>query len=109
MPESHLDRLVEAIEREDRAVFADPDARGRLRLAEYRGERCDPPLVLDSTEEEFDAAVPTTGRGTRSRWPADPVPEAGIELMLVDRSESTSKERRPRSRTCIDNGRIGAG
>ncbi|OLT13363.1 hypothetical protein BJF78_03155 [Pseudonocardia sp. CNS-139] len=80
MSETDLDRFVRAVEEDDRAVFVGPDAEGRRLLAKYHDDHFDPPLVLDFTDAEFEAAVHSTARsGGLSLWPdaASRRPESG--------------------------------
>lgn len=108
MTMSYLTRLVKAIEEEDGGLFAGQDADGHLLLAEYRGNRFVPPLVLDFTEEEFDAAVHTAARGGGSAWPGVSAPEGGYRLLSVHLYESMSGERTPTRRLYLSNGQIWA-
>jgi hypothetical protein len=105
---AYLDRFVKTVEESDHAVFTGPDEHRRRHLVKYHDDRFDPPLLLDFTEEEFDAAVHATGRDARSLWPDDPEPEAGIKMMLVHLYESMSVERRPRERIYLSNGQLWA-
>lgn len=108
MSDSYLDRFVKAVEGSEHAVFVGPDEHSHRHLVKYHDDHFDPPLVLDFTEEEFDAAVHATGRNARSLWSDVPEPEAGIKLMLVHLYESMSKERRPRRRIFISEGQLWA-
>jgi hypothetical protein len=108
MQQSYLHRLIRTAEEEDRAVFIGPDARGHRMLAEYRGDRFDPPLVLDFTEEEFDAAVREAGPDGRSLWPEVPEPEGGFRLLLVNLYESLSGMKRPTRRIYVSRGQLWA-
>jgi hypothetical protein len=103
---SYLDRLVKAVEDEDGGVFIGPDADGHLSLAKYRGDRFDPPLLLDFTEEEFDTAVHEAGPSGSSVWPELPAPEGGYRLLSVHLYESLSREKPPVSRVYISEGQI---
>jgi hypothetical protein len=108
MSDSYLDRFVRAVEEGDRAVFGGPDADGHRLLAKYHDDRYAPPLVLDFTNDEFDAAVRTTGSLARSLWPDAPEPEAGIRLMLVHLYESMRGMKRPQRRVYISEGQLWA-
>jgi hypothetical protein len=103
---SHLSRLVEAIEHENGGVFAGPDADGHLLLAEYRGDRFEPPLVLDFTEEEFDSAVLAAGRS--STQPGVSAAKGGYRLLSVHMYESLSGERAPTRRVYLSGGQLWA-
>jgi hypothetical protein len=105
---SYLDRLVKAVEDEDGGVFIGPDADGHLFLAKYRGDRFDPPLLLDFTEEEFDTAVHEAGPSGSSVWPELPAPEGGYRLLSVHLYESLSREKTPVRRVYISEGQIWA-
>jgi hypothetical protein len=108
MTMSYLDRLVKSVEDEDGGVFIGPDAEGHLLLSEYRGDHFDPPLLLDFTEEEFDAAVHEAGPSGSSVWPEVPAPEGGYRLLSVHLYESLSKEKTPVRRVYIAEGQIRA-
>jgi hypothetical protein len=108
MDESYLDRLVRAVEEEDRAVFVGPDADGHRLLAEYRGDRFDPPLVFDFTDDEFDAAVREASPDGRTLWPEVPEPEGGFRLLLVHLYESLSGMKRPHRRVYVSEGQVRA-
>lgn len=109
MSDSYLDRFVSAVEKGDRAVFVGSDIHGHRRLSEYRGLRFDPPLVLDFTEEEFEAAMHAAARGGGlSLWPDVPEPEAGIRLMLVHLQESLTGMSRPSRRVYVSEGQLWA-
>jgi hypothetical protein len=105
---SYLDRLVKAVEDEDDGVFIGPDADGHLHLARYRGDRFDPPLLLDFTEEEFEAAVHEAGASGSSVWPELPAPEGGYRLLSVHLYESLAREKTPVRRVYIAEGQIQA-
>jgi hypothetical protein len=105
---SYLDRLVKAVQDEDGGVFIGPDADGHLFLAEYRGDRFDPPLLFDFTAEEFDAAVREAGSSGSSVWPELPAPEGGYRLLSVHLYESLSGEKIPSRRVYISDGQIWA-
>jgi hypothetical protein len=104
--DSYLARLVRSVEDEDRGVFARRD--GRLLLAAYRGERFDPPLLLDVTDEEFDAAVREAGPTGTTLWPDAPEPEGGFRLLLVHLDESLSGMQRPTRRIYVAEGQVWA-
>jgi hypothetical protein len=108
MSVSYLDRFLRFVEQSDHAVFVGPDTTGNRHLAKYHDDEFAPPLLLDFTEEEFDAAVLATGRSARSLWPDDPEPEAGLKLMLVHLYESLSVERRPERRIYVSGGQLWA-
>lgn len=109
MSDSHLETFIRAVEADDRAVFLGPDAQGHRLLAEYRGLRFDPPLVLDFSEEEFESALHATARGGgRSLWPDVSEPEAGIRLMLVHLQESLTGMTQPSRRVYIADGPLWA-
>jgi hypothetical protein len=107
MGDSYLDRLIRAVENEDDAVFVRRDE-GRVLLAEYRGERFDPPLLFDFTEEEFEAAVREAGPDGKTLWPEVPEPEGGYRLLLVHLYESLTGMRIPTRRVYVSNGQIWA-
>jgi hypothetical protein len=105
---SNLDRFINAVEDDDRAVFVGPNACGRRLLAEYRGLRFDPPLMLDFSEEEFEATVRTAGPGARSLWPEVPEAEAGVRLLLVHLYESLCGMQTPVRRVYLSEGQVWA-
>jgi hypothetical protein len=107
MGDSYLDRLIEAVEHEDRGVFVGRDE-GHVLLAEYRGERFDPPLLFDFTEDELDAAVREAGRDGKSVWPEAPEPEGGFFLLLVHLYESLNGMKTPTRRVYLSQGQIWA-
>jgi hypothetical protein len=88
VPKSHLSRFVDVITNNDGAVFAEPSADRRHQLVEYDGRRFDPPVILDFTESEFDAALEAIGRSSQSLWPGAPPMEVGLRLALVHLLES---------------------
>ena len=106
MGDSYLDRLVRSVEDEDDGVFVRRDE-GRF-LAEYRGERFDPPLLFDFSEEEFDAAVHGAGRSGKTLWPDVPEPEGGFRLLLVHLEESLNGMRSPTRRVYLAEGQVWA-
>jgi len=109
MSNPYLDQFISAIEAGDNAIVAAPDGKGHHRLVEYQGERYDPPLVLDFSDEQFEAAVYATARGGgTSLWPDVPEPQAGIRLMLVHLEESMMGMRRPQRRVYFSEGQIQA-
>jgi hypothetical protein len=105
MQMSYLARLVKSVEDEDDGVFVGPDSAGHFHLTEYRGERFDPPLLFDFTEQEFDAAVHEAGA---SGWPEVPAAEGGYRLLSVHLYESLSGEKTPTRRVYIADGQIWA-
>ena len=107
MGDSYFDRLIRSVEDEDRGVFVRRDE-GRFLLAEYRGQRFNPPLLFDFTEEEFEAAVRRAGRDGRTLWPEVPEPEGGFRLVLVHLDESLRGMRSPTSRVYLAQGQIWA-
>ena len=107
MSDSYLDRLIRSVEDEDHGVFVGRDE-GRLLLAEYRGDRFDPPLLFDFTEEEIDAAVREVGRDGKKLWPEVPEPEGGFRLLLVHLYESLNSTRVPTRRVYVARGQIRA-
>lgn len=109
MSSRYLDQFVSAIEAGDRAIVARPDERGRRFLLEYQGERYDPPLVLDFSDEQFEAAVYATARsGGTSLWPDVPEAQAGIRLMLVHLEEGLMSTRPVTRRVYISEGQLRA-
>ena len=107
MGDSYFDRLIRSVEDEDHGVFVGHDE-GRLLLAEFRGERFDPPLLFDFTEEELDAAVREAGRDGKSLWPEVPEPEGGFRLLLVHLDESLMSTKTPTRRVYVSRGQIWA-
>jgi hypothetical protein len=107
MGDSYFDRLIRSVEDDDHGVFVGRD-QGRLLLAEYHGERFDPPLLFDFTEEELDAAVRAAGRDGKTLWPEVPEPEGGFYLLLVHLEESLNSTRIPTKRVYVSNGQIWA-
>jgi hypothetical protein len=107
MSDSYLDRLARSVEDEDQGVFAGRD-QGRLLLAEYRGDRFDPPLLFDFTEEEFEAAVHQAGPDGKALWPEVPAPEGGFRLLLVHLYESLNSAKSPTRRVYIAEGQVWA-
>ena len=107
MGDSYFDRLVRSVEDEDHGVFVGRDE-GRPRLAEYHGERFDPPLLFDFTEEELDAAVRELGRDGKKLWPEVPEPEGGFRLLLVHLYESLDSTTIPTRRFYLSQGQIWA-
>ena len=107
MGESYFDRLIRSVEDEDQGVFLGRDE-GRLLLAEYRGDRLDPPLLFDFTEEELDAAVRQAGPSGISVWPEVPEPEGGFRLVLVHLFESLNSTTTPTRRVYVARGQIWA-
>ncbi len=107
MSDSYFDRLIRSVEDEDHGVFVGRD-QGRLLLAEFRGERFDPPLLFDFTEEELDAAVRAAGRDGKTLWPEVPEPEGGFRLLLVHLDESLMSTRIPTRRVYVSRGQIWA-
>lgn len=105
MTQSYLARLAKAIEDEDGGVFAGRDVDGHLLLAQYHDDRFDPPLVLDFTEEEFDAAVHAAGT---SPWPGASAPEGGYRYLSVHLYESMSAGKPPTRRIYLSEGQIHA-
>jgi hypothetical protein len=108
MNDGYLDRFVSAVEEADHAVFVGPDADGRRLLADYHGHRFDPPLILDFSEEEFEATVRITGPGARSLWPEVQQAEAGVRLLLVHLDESLSGMKTPLRRVYLSEGQVWA-
>lgn len=109
MSNTYLDQFVSAIEAGDRAIVAHPDESGRRRLLEYQGERYDPPLVLDFSDEQFEAAVYATARsGGTWLWPDVPEAQAGIRLMLVHLEEGLMSTRPVSRRVYISEGQLRA-
>jgi hypothetical protein len=108
MQMSYLARLVKSVEDEDDGVFVGPDATGHFFLTEYRGDRFDPPLLFDFTEQEFDAAVHEAGASGTAVWPEVPAPEGGYRLLSVHLYESLSAEKPPVRRVYIADGQIWA-
>jgi hypothetical protein len=88
VPKSHLSRFFDVITNHNGGVFAEPSADGRHQLVEYYGRRLDPPVVLDFTESEFDAALEAMGRSSQSLWPDAPPMQVGLRLALVHLLES---------------------
>ena len=107
MGESYFDRLIKSVEDEDHGVFVGRDD-GRLLLAEYRGDRLDPPLVFDFSEEELDAAVRRAGPSGTTVWPEVPEPEGGFRLLLVHLYESLNSMTLPTRRVYLSRGQIWA-
>ena len=107
MGDSYLDRLVRSVEDQDQGVFTGGDE-GRLLLTEYRGDRFDPPLLFDFTEEELDAAVRAAGRDGTTLWPEVPEPEGGFRLLLVHLYERLNSTRIPTRRVYVLRGQIWA-
>ncbi len=105
MGDSYLHRLVEAVEDEDDGVFVGRHE-GRVLLAEYRGERFDPPLLFDFNEEEFEAAVREAGPTGKTLWPEVPEPEGGFRLLLVHLYENLNSVRVPTRRVYVSRGQI---
>ncbi|OZM82566.1 hypothetical protein [Pseudonocardia sp. MH-G8] len=109
MSTTYLDQFVRAIEAGDRAVVVGPDDSGHRALLGYQGEHYDPPLVLDFSDEQFEAAVYATARsGGSSLWPDVPEPEAGIRLMLVHLEESLMSTKPVSRRIYIAEGQLQA-
>ena len=107
MGDSFFDRLIRSVEDEDRGVFVGRDE-GRLLLAEFRGERFDPPLLFDFTEEELEAAIREAGRDGTTLWPEVPEREGGFRLLLVHLDESLMSTRTPTRRVYVSGGQIWA-
>lgn len=106
MDDSYYDRLVRSVQDEDRGVFLTSDD-GRLLLAEYHGERFDPPLLFDFTAEELEVAVRAAGPFGRTLRPDAPEPEGGFGLVLVHLDESL-RSGHPIRRVYIAEGQIWA-
>ena len=107
MADSYLDRLVGSVQDEDQGVFVARDD-GRLLLAEYRGERFDPPLLFDFDADEFEAAVREAGPDGRTLWPEVPEPEGGFRLLLVHLYESLNSSKTPTRRVYVADGQVWA-
>jgi hypothetical protein len=107
MGDSYLDRLIRSVEDEDHGVFVGRDE-GRLLLAEYHGERFDPPLLFDFTEEELDEAVREAGPTGKTLWPEVPEPEGGFRLLLVHLYENLNSVKIPTKRVYVSDGQIWA-
>jgi hypothetical protein len=103
---SYYDRLVRSVQDEDQGVFVTRDD-GCLLLAEYRGERFDPPLLFDFTAEELEVAVRAAGPLGRTLRPDAPEPEGGFGLVLVHLDESL-RSGRPTRRVYVADGQIWA-
>ena len=70
--------------------------------------RFDPPLMLDFSEEEFEATVRSAGPGARSLWPEVPEAEAGVRLLLVHLYESLCGMKTPVRRVYLSEGQVWA-
>ena len=104
---SYLDRLIKSVEDEDHGLFVGR-RESRLLLTEYRGDRFDPPLLFDFTEEELDAAVRELGRDGKKLWPDVAEPEGGFRLLLVHLYESLNSTTIPTRRVYVSRGQISA-
>ena len=107
MGDSYFDRLVKSVEDYDHGVFVRDDE-DRFLLAEYHGQRFDPPLLFDFTADELDVAVRQAGPSGKTLWPEVPEPEGGYRLVLVHLEESLNSTRIPTRRVYVARGQIWA-
>ena len=108
MSHSLLDRFLRAAEADYGAVFSEPDADGRHHLIEFAGDRYDPPLVIDFSAAEFEAAVDSVRGSAQSVWPDVPPAEAAIRLMTVHLEESLLSTKSVSRRAYLSGGQIHA-
>src|SRR5688500_15066997 len=108
MSHPFLDRFLRAVEVDYGAVFTEPDADGDRFLVEFAGDRYDPPLVLDFSADEFEAAVHAAEGSGQSLWPDVPAVEGAIRLMTIHLEESLLSTRPVSRRIYISEDQIQA-
>lgn len=103
-----LDRFLRAVEGDYGAVFAESDHGGHRLLVEFAGDRYDPPLVLDFSAEEFEAAVHGMEKSGHSVWPEVSPTEGAIRLMTIHLEESLRSTKPVSRRVYISDGQLWA-
>jgi hypothetical protein len=104
----HFRRFLQIVEGDYRAVFTEPGADGGRHLIEFAGDRYDPPLLVDFTDEEFEAAVHGTEDSGHHVWPEVPPVEGAIRLMSIHLEESLLSTRPVSRRIYISEGQLRA-
>jgi hypothetical protein len=108
MSHPFLNRFLRIVEGDYGGVLTEPAADGHRCLVEFTGDRYDPPLLLDFTDEEFVAAVHDMEDSGHQVWPDVPPTEGAIRLMSVHLEESLRSEKPVSRRVYLSSGQIHA-